>query len=215
MALQYANGKIVTSGLILALDASDRNSYVSGSTTWTDVSGNGWGGSLIGSAGYLTPSSQITFADASSYTFDFWVKMRPSAQVTAHSLLGRGSSSPWLPIYTGTTTGFNWYLRFRDSAAVYNNFSTITDTNIQSWTNITMTADTSRNLSLYVNGVFRETIVVTTTLFYVSRIAGGYSSGGTQYNFQGSISSAKFYNRNLSATEIAQNYNAQKSRFGP
>jgi len=78
-----------------------------------------------------------------------------------------------------------------------------------------MTADTSRNLSLYVNGVFRETIVVTTTLFYVSRIAGGYSSGGTQYNFQGSISSAKFYNRNLSATEIAQNYNAQKSRFGP
>jgi len=234
MALQYANGKIVTSGLILALDASDRNSYVSGSTTWTDVSGNGWGGSLIGSAsfttgpnafntncstvtdiGYLTPASQITFADASSYTFDFWVKMRPSAQVTAHSLLGRGSSSPWLPIYTGTTTGFNWYLRFRDSAAVYNNFSTITDTNIQSWTNITMTADTSRNLSLYVNGVFRETIVVTTTLFYVSRIAGGYSSGGTQYNFQGSISSAKFYNRNLSATEIAQNYNAQKSRFGP
>jgi len=84
MALQYANGKIVTSGLILALDASDRNSYVSGSTTWTDVSGNGWGGSLIGSAsfttgpnafntncstitdiGYLTPASQITFADAS------------------------------------------------------------------------------------------------------------------------------------------------------
>ena len=233
MATQYAFGKVVTNGLVLALDAADRNSYVSGSTTWNDLSGNGWGGSLIGSAsfssdsdrfdtncttitniGYLSTSSQLTFADASSYTFDFWVKMRDNAEVSANSLLGRGASSPWLPIYTGTTTGFSWYLRFRDSAATYNNFTTISDTNIQNWTNITITADTSRNLSLYVNGVFRETIVLTTSLFYVSRIAGGYSSGANQYNFQGSIASSKFYNTALSATEVLQNYDAQKSRFG-
>ena len=224
---------IVTDGLVLYLDAANVKSYVSGSTTWTDVSGNGRGGNLIGSAsfttgpeafntncttitniGYLTPSSQITFADASSYTFDFWVKMRASAQVTGHSLLGRGSTSPWLPIYTGSTSGLDWYLRFRDSTGVYNDFSTITDTNIQNWTNVTVTADTSRNLSLYVNGVFRQTIVLTTSLFFVSRIAGGYSSGGNQYNWQGSLASSKFYNRTLSATEALQNYNATKTRFG-
>ena len=233
MATQYAFGKIVTNGLVLSLDAADKNSYVSGSTTWNDLTGNGWGGSLIGSAsfnsgpdrfdtncttitdiGYLSTSSQLTFADASSYTFDFWVKMRANAEVTGHSLLGRGSTNPWLPIYTGTTTGFSWNLRFRDSVGTYNIFTTISDTNIQNWTNITITADTSRNLSLYVNGVFRETIVLTTSLFYVSRIAGGYSSGGNLYNFQGSMSTAKFYNTTLSAAEILQNYNAQKSRFG-
>jgi hypothetical protein len=232
--MAFSNGPtIVTNGLILALDADDQTSYTSGSTTWTDLTGNGWGGDLIGSAsfssgpdrfdtncttinntGYLSTSSQLTFDDASSYTFDFWVKMRANAQVTAHSLLGRGSTSPWLPIYTGTTTGFSWYLRFRDSAATYNNFTTISDTNIQNWTNITITADTSRNLSLYVNGVFRETIVLTTSLFYVRRIAGGYSSGGNFYNFQGSLASAKLYNTTLSAAEIQQNYNALKSRFG-
>jgi hypothetical protein len=49
MATQYAFGKIVTNGLVLALDAADRNSYVSGSTTWTDLSGNGINGTLTGS----------------------------------------------------------------------------------------------------------------------------------------------------------------------
>ena len=233
MAVQYANGKIVTNGLILALDASDRNSYVSGSTTWNDLSGNGWGGSLIGSAsfssgpnrfdtncttitdnGYLSTSSQLTFADASSYTFDFWVKMRANAEITGHGLLGRGTTNPWLPIYTTSTNGLSWYVRFRDNAAVYNDFTIITDTNIQNWTNITITADTSRNLNLYVNGVFRQTIALTTSLFNVSRIAGGYSSGGNLYNFQGSLASSKFYNRTLQAQEVLQNYTAQKSRFG-
>ena len=224
---------IVQSGLILNLDASDRNSYVSGSTTWTDTSGNGYGGSLIGSAsfsagpdkfdtnctivtniGYLSTSSQLTFADASSYSFDFWVKMRPSAQGTFHSLTGRGVTSSWLPIFLNANDGSSWYVTFRDITATYNNFSNITDVNIQTWTNVTVTADTSRNLSLYVNGVFRQTIALTTSLFYVSRIAGGYSSGGNQYNFQGSLASARLYNITLTAAQILQNYNATKSRFG-
>ena len=40
--MAFGNGpRIITNGLVLALDAADRNSYVSGSTTWTDLSGNG------------------------------------------------------------------------------------------------------------------------------------------------------------------------------
>ena len=39
--------KIVTDGLVLALDAASRNSYVSGSTTWTDLSGNNNTGTLV------------------------------------------------------------------------------------------------------------------------------------------------------------------------
>ena len=51
MAVQYANGKIVTNGLVLALNAADRNSYVSGSTTWYDLSGN-YSGSLVNSPAF-------------------------------------------------------------------------------------------------------------------------------------------------------------------
>ncbi len=39
MATEYAGRKIVTNGLVLCLDAADRNSYVSGSTTWRDMVG--------------------------------------------------------------------------------------------------------------------------------------------------------------------------------
>ena len=48
---QYAFGRIVTDGLILALDAADRNSYPGSSTTWYDVSGNGNHGTLTGFTG--------------------------------------------------------------------------------------------------------------------------------------------------------------------
>ena len=41
MATQYANGRIVTDGLVLNLNAADPNSYPGSGTTWIDISGNG------------------------------------------------------------------------------------------------------------------------------------------------------------------------------
>jgi hypothetical protein len=40
MATQFAFGKIVTNGLLLALDAADKNSYPGSGTAWRDLSGN-------------------------------------------------------------------------------------------------------------------------------------------------------------------------------
>ena len=57
MATQYAFGKIVTNGLVLALDAADRNSYVSGSAIWFDLSGNNLTGSLINTPTYSSLNS--------------------------------------------------------------------------------------------------------------------------------------------------------------
>jgi hypothetical protein len=39
MATQFAFGKIVTDGLVLALDAADKNSYPGSGTTWRDLAG--------------------------------------------------------------------------------------------------------------------------------------------------------------------------------
>jgi hypothetical protein len=208
----FGGANTVTDGLVLSLDAANNKSYTSGSATWNDLVGTTYS-TTITNIGYLSVN-QLTFDDQSSYTFDFWVKMRDNAEATLHSLLGRGSTNPWLVIDANTTTGLSWNLRFRDNTSIYNIFTTISDTNIQSWTNVTMTADTSRNLNLYVNGAFRETInLPSSSLFYVSRIAGGYSSGANQYNFQGSLASCKLYNQTLTTPQILQNYNATKGRF--
>ena len=46
--MAFGNGpRVVTDGLVLALDASDRNSYISGSSTWFDLTTNQYTASLI------------------------------------------------------------------------------------------------------------------------------------------------------------------------
>jgi len=47
---------LIQDGLVLDFDASDRNSYVSGSTTWIDLSGNNYSGSLVNGPTFSTGS---------------------------------------------------------------------------------------------------------------------------------------------------------------
>jgi hypothetical protein len=237
MAVQYAFGQIVTNGLVLAVDAADRNSYMSGSTTWNSLLGT-YSGSLFGTcsfstgspaafinnitsyqsqSAYLTIAPTLTFNDLDTYTLDFWVKMRSGVEATFQSLVGRASSNPWLPIKINSSDGSNWSPTFREAGlGTYNDFTPVTNYNIvNNWTNITMTADASRNISFYLNGAFRQTLTaLTSSQIQITRIMGGYQSGLNEYSLQGSMASAKFYNRTLSASEIAQNYTTQKSRFG-
>jgi hypothetical protein len=63
MATQYAFGKIVTNGLVLALDAADKNSYPGSGTTWRDMSGNN-------SNSTLTNSPTFNSANGGSIVFD-------------------------------------------------------------------------------------------------------------------------------------------------
>ena len=236
--MSFDNGpRIVTNGLVLALDAADRNCYVTSSTTWKDLTGN-YSGSLVQSSSfvegpiptfftnvtsfqsqsaYLSVAPTLTFNDLDTYTLDFWVKLRTGGGVDIlNSLVGRGSTNPWLMVDMGSTDGSIWTIRFREATiGTYYTFSNVTDYNISTkWTNITFTSDASRNISFYVNGTFKETLNVTTsTQLIISRIMGGYGSGNNFYSLQGSMSSAKFYSRLLSPVEIQQNYNALKSRF--
>ena len=46
----------VETGLVLSLDAADRNSYVSGSTTWRDLAGNNLNGTLVNGTTFNTSS---------------------------------------------------------------------------------------------------------------------------------------------------------------
>jgi hypothetical protein len=66
---------------------------------------------------------------------------------------------------------------------------------------------------LYLNGVLLATTAYTTSISTsgIGRIS-GYDNGGEIWN--GNISSVMIYNRALTATEVLQNYNATKSRFG-
>jgi len=225
MATQYSFGQIVTNGLALALDAADLNSYVSGSTTWVDVSRNNNNGTLIngpifdsgsiknilfdGTNDYVrTPYSG---SDTGNYTFSVWA-LNPTISDKVCLNRGRdGSGAGWSAVAGFSVTGqlqASVVVGGSQQNAIGGNYSTNT------WYNITGVWQSGVSLSLYVNGVFiTKTIIVATTLRSSTDgwVLGSLTSGAF-YNMR--AANARVYNRVLSDSEILQNYNAQKSRFG-
>ena len=72
--------------------------------------------------------------------------------------------------------------------------------------------------TIYVNGVLAASTSCTGTPSTNTNgismgVYGGYN-GGRGYWFSGQIAISRVYNRGLTASEILQNYNATRSRFG-
>jgi hypothetical protein len=222
MAVQYAFGQIVTNGLVLALDAADRNSYVSGSTTWSDISGNGSIGTLTSASFSLNNGGSITFNGATG-----------SASVTGVSLQNDGGTiSTWVypnsvgySGYVVSAVGANtnrYYITqtnanfsvLRGNPAASLTFTNSVTTN--QWYNLTATwvsSSLSSSMSTYLNGTFVGSVPITASGATTEFAIGNFRNTAGQV-FSGSIAITQVYNRVLTATEIAQNYNAQKARFG-
>jgi hypothetical protein len=164
---------------------------------------------------YIRLDQDIVCNDLQNYSFNFWVKLRSNALATFNSLCGNLQTSQWLSVFLTNSSGAEWDVRYRDATGVYRNFTSITDINIKNtWTNICVTVDSSRNVSLYVNGEFKQTLSAANTQFVVRALSGGYASGSNYYAFQGSLGMASVYKKTLSAQEVRQNFFANKGRFG-
>lgn len=92
---------IITNGLVLALDAANRRSYVPGSTIWNDVSGNRNSGSLVngptfdsanggsivfdGTNDYVdvVRSSIYQFSNTSAFSLSAWINVTSSGDFNA------------------------------------------------------------------------------------------------------------------------------------
>jgi len=241
MATQYANGKIVTSGLVLALDAADRNSYISGSTVWNDVSGNEYTGTLVNSPTFNSRSGgSIVFDGADDYSsiintsnfqsqnlsISIWVN--PSTAINAISDLFDydHASIPlqgWVVQTEDATTNNNYYFAYYDGSAFQPGTGIGASKGVKLtnfiWQNITYTKNGTSVIG-YLNGIQYVSYTATnSTISYQpnknSRIGGVVSTNinvGNRY-YKGNISNVLVYNRALSPSEILQNYNAQKSRF--
>jgi hypothetical protein len=221
--MAFGNGpKIVSDGLVFALDASDRNSYISGSLTWKDLSGNGYNGTLIQSASFNNINGGvISFNGVSS-----------SVTITSNVLQDSGGSiNTWVyPIAAPTVTGYilssvgtnadRYYVSqggdslsiIRGNPAAGINF--INSVTYNRWYNLTSTwvsSSLGSSLTGYLNGVLVGSTPTTASGVTSTLTIGGYVFSGQ--SFSGSIALTQIYNRALSATEVLQNYNALKSRF--
>lgn len=237
MATQYAFGKIVTDGLVLCLDAADRNSYVSGSTTWFDVAGSN-NGTLTNGPTFNTGSGgNIVFDGVNDYfkttTVNGTGMMNPTlyGETISVNIWIRSTSTQasqyviTTGAYTGTVTGFTFivndggisgddFIGIRTSTKAYNYSSNFIS--INEWVNVCFATD-GTNMYVYKNGSLIGTALGGAAGSGESNNAGLQISGPNNisaFYLVGNVSSTQIYSRALSAQEVLQNYNAQKSRFG-
>ena len=219
--MAFGNGpSVVTNGLVLALDAADRNSYVSGSTTWNDLSGNGNNGSLVSGPTFNSANGgSIVFNGTNQYincgnnssiqitvgTISAWVKTT-SPGSSFRSIIAKQSA--WgLFVADNILVTYDW-----GAAATRTTGINIAD-GTWKYTALTFTQTVgtpSNNAIVYLNG----TSVLTTTVQHSNHGVNLQIAEANASQFlNGNIANAQVYNRVLSAVEIAQNYNTQKSRF--
>jgi hypothetical protein len=242
MAVEQSYGKMVTDGLVLYLNAADRNSYVSGSSVWRDLGGNNISGSLINGPSFSSVNGgSIVFDGVDDY-----------AQISNNSAINFGSGGFTIecvfkpnstqlggnfPAVINKSTGdftspalgvTGWILFWRTSSNIYqfslgDSSSTVNTVNFptsinndNTWRNISVTIPSGSNL---INGYYNGVLVASTTRtltgstdINVNLTIGTWREFGRELNVELSI--AKIYNRALSAQEILQNYNATKTRFG-
>jgi len=239
--MAFGNGpRIVTNGLTISLDAGDNNSYVSGSTTWKDVSGNNYTASLINGPSYnFSNQGNIYFDGINDY-----VRVKDNSTV--------GSNVTMLFFVSGNYQNFN--LCVFERASVKGAGSTVAIP-YNGWVQLGYSWDGTTNYFI-INGVKYSansggdfpydrpthkpliwvspngpfgTNAGTNMSFHLQPSAGGYTghtwsdytykligvtaTAGNQRYFSGSMATVHIYNRFLTDSELLQNYNALKPRF--
>ena len=232
-----SNQKIVTNGLVLNYDAAQLRSYPTTGTTWTDLSGSGNNGTLIngptfnsangGSIVFDGTNDYVTATDSSSlrptsFSIDVWFKVNSFSSFM--SIVTKPfNGPPWSPPYISYMIRLNSLGTVLDISTntggtykfLQSNYIFLTNTIY----NVTFTFNSSTGAAIsYINGsVFSSTTFTSGAISYSTSpliIGGAYGSSPVSELFNGNIYNVKIYNTVLSATQITQNYNAIKSRFG-
>lgn len=221
-------GNIVTNGLVLYLDAANYLSYTSGSTVWRDLSSSNLSGSLIngptfssGNAGSIVFDGVDDYVDLGTFnglgsidrTISVWFRVNSLTGGTTRIItFPVDNTSTDTPAYTVGLSLFG-NLEVGIGGTPYDGYILNVSYTLGSWVNITSTI-VGKTITIYKNTVSQGSrtstgVVPTNPLGYLGRYNGNYG----QY-LPGNIANAQIYNRALTPSEILQNYNAQKSRFG-
>ena len=233
MSFNYSPKIVNDSSLVFYLDAVNTKSYVSGSTTWTDISKGGNNGTLVNGPSFSSANGgSIVFDGTNDYcnvpisavptgnqiTVSFWTKFnvtQVSSIFSAYNSAGQRQINIHL-----TWSDSIVYWDCGASGGTYDriNSSTLTTAQKTGWHNWVFTKDaTAGTMVIYLDGISLASGTGKTntigTISTASKRCAIASFDDTMY-YSGNISSMLLYNRALSATEITQNFNTHKSRFG-
>jgi hypothetical protein len=231
----------VTSGLVLELDAGNIKSYPTTGTTWFDKSGNANNGTLTNGPTFNTGSLGSIVLDGtndyvncgnnssinitgSGLTLSAWV-YRTALNSNANNyrrIIEKAAAYPSLQYsFTTTPTGSSsgegkLLLDLYLNSSLPTFITGSTQLQLNTWYHAVATYDGSFR-KLYLNGALDGQLATTgnITSTVSNLVIGDYLPGpGTTYAWNGRIAQTQIYNRALSTSEVQQNFNATRARFG-
>jgi hypothetical protein len=234
--VQGGQGNIVTNGLVLNLDAANPRSYPQpyNGTTWSNlvavsssISGSLTNGPTFSTSGsgcivfdgvddYVTASGSILPIGTGDYCVEAWVNRTTIPSNISKGIITGTSDNAFYFGFGRTYNGANG-LRIGKSNildAENCNFTFVANT----WYQVVVIRISS-TIYFYINGIQQITQGSGTSAFSFSsspgaRIGAGGSISTPLELLYGNISNIKIYNRGLSDSEVLQNFNATRARFG-
>ena len=226
--------KIVTNGLVLALDAANNKSYPGSGTTWSDLSNTGKNLTLTNGPTFSAANlGSIVFDGTNDYAgvnpvsafniycISMWFKPTTiinSASAAKSLIHFKSSIGKYIGFGPVTTRVSNEYITIvqepGDKRTAVNDGGSLS---AGTWYNIVFNYESSQ-YNIYINNTLKSTTIGSSTgnvplitdpdFIYLN------SYEGTSDYLDSSLSMCMIYNRALTATEMLQNYNATKGRFG-
>lgn len=223
--------KLVTDGLVLCYDAANKLSYPGTGTGWYDLTNNANNGTLTngptfsnvdgGNFVFDALDDYVNCGNGSTINFgtgDFTIEMWASRSTNATTnlrLLSKGGDSD-LAIsagfaFFGSDGGMNFAVnpgstRTIISAASYS---------VGEWFNVVGVVQRSSTMRTYKNAT-----LIQSTASPVGSVSNASvdlniarNTASANLYWSGQVSIVRMYNRALTATEVLQNYNANKTRF--
>jgi len=224
MAFQFSP-KIVTDGLVLYLDASNTKSYPGSGTVWYDLSRRGFGltASLVSGPTFSGVNGGVIAFDG----VDDYVTVPNS---TLWDFLGSFSLECWVYVNSYDTLGtffihqqsggFEFHVTNANVVRLNANggtnmASSTASFSIGRWNHVVATYE-GTTAKIYLN---TSNIATNVSASPPSNVTGQLRIGSYvffgSYELNGKMSCVRIYNgKALSVSEVIQNYNATKSRFG-
>jgi hypothetical protein len=217
---------IVTLDLILKLDAGNTASYPGTGNIWYDLSGSNTNGLLTNGPAFSSSNDGSIIFDGVDDFCDISTSQMTSNLITITGFIKwvAGTGRMFFGFSTYDVWTQNGTLGYNIGASDVYGISSATVTSlglIGNWAHytfvMTKTGSIITNNKLYINGNLQTLSQQLGTTgnspgFSSNLRLCSWNSGGFYGNLQ--YGNLQVYNRALSQTEITQNFNAQKSRFG-
>ena len=232
--MAFGNGpQIVTNGLILCVDAADRNSYPGSGVTWYDLSPTKNNVSLINGPTYTTTNggcfgfdgtddqalTSQTINFAGNFSFGMWVNISRWADPScpcggAMSALLQGADGYWNMWGLETNSGGPYFFTYYNTSYGSTGLG-FPGSSLNRWMYLSVSYINLGACASYLNGV---QVATTTSSGTINPNVTMYLNARSQHcgycYSQNQTGRVEVYNRALTASEVLQNYNAVKSRYG-